>query len=62
MATLSFLRMRMAMQRKCRPFGRDYLALDIAKQGLETAAYHFTREAAFYGLQGDGAGATRPVF
>jgi hypothetical protein len=51
-----------AMQRHCRPFGRDYLALDIAKQGLETAAYHFTREAALYGLQGDGAGATRPVF
>ena len=51
-----------AMQRQCRPFGRDYLALDIAKQGLETAAYHFTREAAFYGLPGDGAGATRPAF
>ena len=51
-----------AMQRKCRPFGRDYLAIDIAKQGLETAAYHFTREAAFYGLKGDGAGPTRPDF
>jgi hypothetical protein len=51
-----------AMQRQCRPFGRDYLALDIAKQGLETAAYHFTRHAAFYGLPGDGAAATRPVF
>jgi hypothetical protein len=48
-----------AMQGKCRPFGRDYLAIDIAKQGLETAAYHFTRIAAFYGLKGDGAGSTR---
>jgi len=51
-----------AMQRQCRPFRSDYLAIEIAKQGLDTAAYHFTREASFYGLQGDGAGATRPVF
>jgi uncharacterized protein involved in copper resistance len=51
-----------AMQRQCRPFGRDYLAIDIAKQGLDTAAYHFTREASFYGAQGDSAGPTRPAF
>ena len=51
-----------ALQQKCRPFGRDYLALDIAKQGLETAAYHFTRHAAFYGLKGDGAGPATPTF
>jgi hypothetical protein len=51
-----------AMQRRCRPFGRDYLALEIAKQGLDTAAFHFTREESFYGAQGDGAGATRTSF
>jgi hypothetical protein len=51
-----------AMQRRCRPFGRDYLAIEIAKQGLDTAAFHFTREESFYGSQGDGAGATRPAF
>jgi hypothetical protein len=47
------------MQGRCRPFGRDYLALDIAKQTLESAAFHFTRVASFYGAWGDGAGATR---
>ncbi|MGH6908571.1 MAG: hypothetical protein ACREE0_22960 [Phenylobacterium sp.] len=51
-----------AMQRRCRPFGRDYLAIEIAKQGLDTAAYHFTREESLYGAKGDGGGATRPVF
>jgi hypothetical protein len=49
-----------ALQGGCRPFGRDYAALEIARQCLDTAAYHFTREASFYGLRGDGAGPTRP--
>ena len=48
-----------ALQFRCRPFGRDYMALDIARQGLETAAFHFTRHERFYGLSGDGAGSTR---
>lgn len=51
-----------ALQGACRPFGRDYLALEIARQGLESAAFHFTRVAGFYGLTGDGGGGTRPVF
>lgn len=48
------------LQGCCRPYGRDYAALEIARQGLETAAYHFTREASFYGARGDSAGPTRP--
>ncbi|MCR5877826.1 hypothetical protein [Phenylobacterium sp. J367] len=35
-----------ALQDLCRPFGRDYLALEIAQHALATCAYHFTREAA----------------
>lgn len=50
-----------ALQGRCRPFGRDYLALDIAKQSLETAAFHFTRVPHFYGARGDSAGPTRPA-
>lgn len=49
------------LQGRCRPFGRDYLALDIAKQSLESTAFHFTREANFYGARGDSAGPTRPA-
>jgi hypothetical protein len=49
-----------ALQIRCRPFGRDYYALDIAKQSLETAAFHFTREAHFYGAKGDSSGPLRP--
>lgn len=48
------------LQLRCRPFGRDYLALDIARQSLETAAYHFTRIEAFYAAKGDSAGPLRP--
>lgn len=44
---------------RCRPFGRDYLAILIAKDSLETAAFHFTQVATFYGGYGDGAGPTR---
>lgn len=36
------------MQQKCRPFGRDYLAIAIALDALETTAYHFTRRPHFY--------------
>jgi hypothetical protein len=49
------------LQLECRPFGRDYCALDIAKQSLETAAFHFTREERFYGARSDSVGATRPA-
>lgn len=51
-----------ALQGRCRPFGRDYLALNIARQSLESAAYHFTREAHFYGAKSDSAGPLRPGF
>lgn len=44
-----------AMQARCRPFGRDYMAVEVAKRGLETAAYHFTRNERFYAI-GDAAG------
>ncbi len=37
-----------ALQTKCRPFGTDYLILAAAQKALETAAYHFTRDTAFY--------------
>ena len=36
------------MQQKCKPFGRDYMAIAIALDGLESAAYHFTRRPHFY--------------
>jgi hypothetical protein len=46
----------LALQTRCRPFGYDYCALEIARQGLETAAFHFTRVEGFYGLKGDASG------
>ena len=49
-----------AMQFKCRPYGRDYMAIDIAKECLGTAAFHFTREPHFYGARSDSAGPIRP--
>ncbi len=42
-----------ALQRNCKPFGRDYHAIAIALDALETAAYHFTRRPHFYGDSGD---------
>ncbi len=36
------------LQQKCRPFGRDYLAIAIAIDALETTAFHFTRRPHFY--------------
>lgn len=50
------------LQQRCRPYGRDYLALDIAKQSLETTAYHFTRIDAFYGAKVDSSGPMRPQY
>ncbi len=49
-----------AMQFKCRPFGRDYLAIDIAKRSVETAAFHFTRFEAFYAARGDASSPVGP--
>lgn len=42
-----------AMQRACKPFGRDYLAIAIAIDGLDSAAYHFTRRPHFYAAKGE---------
>lgn len=47
-------------QGRCRPFGRDWLALDVALKGLDTTALHFTGVAHFYGSRGDSAGPVRP--
>lgn len=49
------------LQARCRPFGRDWQALNIALQGLETAAFHFTGAAQFYGSCGDSAGPVRSL-
>lgn len=40
------------LQSRCKPFGRDYHALAIALEGLESAAYHFTRRPHFYSNEG----------
>lgn len=37
-----------ALQQRCRPYGPDYCALDLARQGLFTAAFHFTRNPRLY--------------
>jgi hypothetical protein len=42
-----------ALQRGCRPFGRDYHAIAVTLDALETTAYHFTRRPHFYGDGGD---------
>lgn len=44
------------LQSRCKPFGRDYMALAIALDGLESAAFHFTRWPHFYGAMGDASG------
>ena len=44
------------MQSGCRPFGGDYMALAIAMEALGTAAFHFTRDATFYGSKFDSSG------
>jgi hypothetical protein len=48
------------MQGGCRPFGRDYLAIAIAQESLDTTAYHFTREPRFFGSKSDSAGPLGP--
>ena len=48
------------LQGRCRPFGRDWQAINVALQGLETTAFHFTQVAQFYGARADSAGPTRP--
>ncbi len=47
------------MQGRCRPFGRDWQAIQVALQGLETTTFHFTHVAEFYGARSDSAGPTR---
>jgi len=39
------------LQTQCRPFGPDYLVLDVVKKALNTAAYHFTGEPDFFALR-----------
>lgn len=48
------------LQSRCRPFGRDWQALNVALQGLESTAFHFTGVAHYYGSRGDSAGPVRP--
>lgn len=47
------------LMQMCKPFGRDYMALMIASQALDTTVYHFTQIGGFYGI-GDAAGPSRP--
>lgn len=35
----------------CRPFSADYLVLMAAKDALDTAAFHFTRDPTFYAIK-----------
>lgn len=37
---------------RCRPFGRDYHALSVALDALETTAFHFTRNPNFFNERG----------
>ncbi len=39
------------MKSQCRPFGSDYLILEAVKAALDTAAFHFTRDPAFFALK-----------
>ena len=48
------------LQSRCRPFGGDWQALNVALQGLERTAFHFTGVEHFYGSRGDSAGPVRP--
>lgn len=41
------------LQFNCRPFGPDYHALDVAIEGLRTAAFHFTKDPSIYSTRGD---------
>ena len=42
-----------ALQRNCKPFGRDYHAIAIALDAMDSTAYHFTRRPHFYAARGD---------
>lgn len=46
------------LREMCKPYGRDYMALMIAAQALDTTIYHFTQVDAFCGC-GDAAGPSR---
>ena len=37
-----------AMKIHCRPFGRDYHAISVALDALDTTAFHFTRNPNFF--------------
>ncbi|MFL5297807.1 MAG: hypothetical protein ACJ798_15640 [Phenylobacterium sp.] len=41
------------LQLKCRPMGRDYCAITIALEAIDTTAYHFTRRPHFYSNLGN---------
>ena len=43
-----------ALQRTCKPFGRDYHAISIALEAMDSTAYHFTRRPHFYGSKPHG--------
>ena len=49
------------MQRGCRPFGRDYHAIALAIEAIETTAYHFTRRPHFYGGDRPSASPSAPL-
>lgn len=49
------------MRGACRPFGRDYMAITIPAQCLDTAAFHFTRIPHFYGAKSNSAGPIAPA-
>lgn len=38
----------LALQAECPPMGPDHMAMEIALDGLDTAAFHFTRRPQFY--------------
>jgi hypothetical protein len=40
------------MRSRCKPFGRDYHAVCIALEAIDTMAYHFTRRPHFYAVGG----------
>ena len=50
------------LMESCPPFGRDWLALKISVESLETTAMHFTKLADFYGANGDSTDANRPAY
>ena len=42
-----------ALQYTCKPFGKDYHAIAVALQAIDTTAYHFTRQPHFYAAKGE---------